>query len=167
MSEREAGSTDALRAALERLDERWSLMGSTRPHNDLTLPAPIRDFIASIRSAALAAPDAGEAWKQPLKNEPGGWKNPTYFTECETCGTRLRVTSNYSPMGDFLDQSAEPVASYAGPAGIDVERLGEAGANVLDGRRIGSVRLYRNTITPDDWEYIAAEYDRLSRESDR
>ena len=45
---------------------------------------------------------------------------------------------------------------------IDVERLAEAGGNVLDGRRIGSVRLYRNTITPDDWSAIAAEYLRLS-----
>jgi hypothetical protein len=46
--------------------------------------------------------------------------------------------------------------------GLDVDVLAEAGANVLDGRRIGSVRLYRNTITPDDWQAIAAEYARLA-----
>lgn len=45
--------------------------------------------------------------------------------------------------------------------GLDVDVLAEAGANVLDGRRIGSVRLYRNTITPDDWQAIAAEYTAL------
>lgn len=50
--------------------------------------------------------------------------------------------------------------------GLDADRLAEAGGNVLDGRRIGSVRIYRNTITPDDWKAIAAEYGRLSLPSD-
>jgi hypothetical protein len=114
--EREAGSTDALRAALEGLrDHGYQPMYNGRP-------------------------------------------------SCPFCANFVDDEETHRP-GCIL--VAALAASDAGPAGIDVERLGEAGANVLDGRRIGSVRLYRNTITPDDWEYIAAEYDRLSRESDR
>lgn len=50
-----------------------------------------------------------ETWRQPLSHEPGGWRNPSYETECDCCGHRIRVTNNYSPMGDFLDQSVEPL----------------------------------------------------------
>jgi hypothetical protein len=48
-------------------------------------------------------------WRQPMADEPGGRRNPSYETECGECGTRLRITNNYSPQGDFLDQSTEPV----------------------------------------------------------
>jgi hypothetical protein len=67
-----------------------------------------------------------------------------------------------------LEQQGWTVAEAASPPlpeGLDVERLAEAGANVLDGRRIGSVRLYRNTITSDDWQAIAAEYVRLTAQA--
>ena len=47
------------------------------------------------------------------------------------------------------------------PAAFDVERLAEAGANVLDGFRVGTFRLFRNTITHDTWNEIAGEYARL------
>jgi hypothetical protein len=61
---------------------------------------------------------------------------------------------------EFGDQRQAIEREAAAPA-VDVERLAEAAGNVLDGRRIGSVRLYRNTITPDDWSAITDEYDRL------
>lgn len=60
-----------------------------------------------------------------------------------------------------LPEGQSPERPLRGEPSLDVERLAEAGGNVLDGRRIGSVRLYRNTITPDDWTAIAAEYARL------
>lgn len=50
-----------------------------------------------------------QTWRQPLPQEPGGRLNRTYKSECPECGTRLRITNNYSPMGDFLDQSVQPI----------------------------------------------------------
>lgn len=48
---------------------------------------------------------------------------------------------------------------------IEWERLAEAWANVMDGRRIGSglnaARISGGTTNSDDWHAIAAEYDRL------
>jgi hypothetical protein len=70
---------------------------------------------------------------------------------------------------DAALERAERAARSTPAEALDPHRLSEAGGNVLDGRRIGSVRLYRNTITPDDWEAIAAEYLRLlphNREAD-
>ena len=77
------------------------------------------------------------------------------------------LPQSLSDYATYHDAARDILAALASPetapdSGLDVERLGEAGGNVLDGRRIGSVRLYRNTITPDDWQSIAAEYARLS-----
>jgi hypothetical protein len=44
---------------------------------------------------------------------------------------------------------------------IDVRVLAYAWANVMDGRRIGTARIGRDTTTPDDWQDILAEYARL------
>lgn len=67
-------------------------------------------------------------------------------------------------VGEFIHRCAIEAAQQGATAqgSLDALVLAEAGANVLDGRRIGSVRLYRNTITPDDWQAIAAEYARLA-----
>jgi hypothetical protein len=59
-------------------------------------------------------------WRQPTADEPGGRRNPSYETECGECGTRLRITNNYSPQGDFLDQSSEPVGVAQERPPIDV-----------------------------------------------
>jgi hypothetical protein len=67
--------------------------------------------------------------------------------------------------GHTKKELVELVVELSAVETLDVERLAEAGGNVLDGRRIGSVRLYRNTITPDDWQAIAAEYARLAFDS--
>jgi hypothetical protein len=61
-------------------------------------------------------------WRQPMADEPGGRRNPSYETECELCGTAIRVTNNYSPQGDFLDQSTEPVGVAQERPPIDVLR---------------------------------------------
>jgi hypothetical protein len=66
----------------------------------------------------------------------------------------------HSGIADCKEHDPAHEREAAAPA-VDVERLAEAAGNVLDGRRIGSVRLYRNTITPDDWSAITDEYDRL------
>jgi hypothetical protein len=126
-------------------------------------------------------------WRQPTADEPGGRRNPSYETECGECGTRLRITNNYSPQGDFLDQSSEPVGvaqerpqpplhahqvsgdwyectdEHPGVAQerppIDVERLTDAMLNEAD-RQIIEGPSY-----PKGWrgraERLAAEYDRL------
>jgi hypothetical protein len=61
----------------------------------------------------LAAPPAPEGlreatWSVPYPHEKGGRQHPSYEAECDCCGSPVRVTNNYSPMGDFLDQSVEP-----------------------------------------------------------
>jgi hypothetical protein len=63
---------------------------------------------ALARAASQERPQP-KTWRQPMADEPGGRRNPSYEIECGECGTRLRITNNYSPQGDFLDQSSEPV----------------------------------------------------------
>jgi hypothetical protein len=80
------GRSDALRLTHERvLPEDWQ-----------------------ARAASQERPQP-PTWRQPTADEPGGRRNPSYETECGECGTRLRITNNYSPQGDFLDQSSEAV----------------------------------------------------------
>jgi hypothetical protein len=59
-----------------------------------------------------------------------------------------------------------PAATSSPEPELDVERLAEAWANVMDGRRIGrgldAARIGRDTTTPEDWWHIATEYARLA-----
>jgi hypothetical protein len=59
-------------------------------------------------------------------------------------------------------------ASDAGPAGIDVERLARAfDAHPGPARASDNIAHDRGHHGDECWQQIAAEYDRLSRESDR
>jgi len=113
----------------------------------------LRDGILAIeREAALPEPPT---WKQPTSDEPGGRRNPSYETECGECGTRLRITNNYSPQGDFLDQS---VTALPEPS-LDVNRVRAAfDAHEMEHQGIGGL----HPETCDEW--IAAEYTRLGSE---
>jgi hypothetical protein len=124
--EREAGSTDALRAAILRFCD---LPATLTVEN---LPT----FVGQI-SAALAASDAGEAWVESVVGEPGMY------------------------------------ASDARPAGIDVPRLEQTLNDMTEGDSpdlwwdVDMGVWYATPRIHDLAEKIAAEYTRLSRESDR
>lgn len=51
----EARATPPALAALQNLDEVWSMKNTTLPEHDLTLPLVIRNFIASIRTDTVLA----------------------------------------------------------------------------------------------------------------
>jgi hypothetical protein len=63
---------------------------------------------------------------------------------------------------------AESLRTDAGPAGIDVERLARAfDAHPGPARASDNIAHDRGHHGDECWQQIAAEYDRLSRESDR
>jgi hypothetical protein len=114
--EREAGSTDALRADDDHEPHPCCRHPRCCPH-------------------ALAASDAGPATR-------------SYIGRVRDTEERL---------------IAESLRTDAGPAGIDVERLAEALRIVERTTNEGWPNLHEQTFA----QLIAAEYDRLSRESDR
>jgi hypothetical protein len=59
---------------------------------------------------------------------------------------------------------ADPSPTAPSESRLDVERLAEAWANVMDGRHIPGheTRIRRDTTTMDDWHAIVAEYAALS-----
>lgn len=66
-----------------------------------------------------------------------------------------------------VEQTADAIiAIEAEAAALDVERLADAWANVMDGRRIGdglnAARVGRDTTTANDWRAIAREYAALA-----
>jgi hypothetical protein len=170
--EREAGSTDALRAALFSYPfhvalkgtlEKWGL--AEGPHWD-----SLEAFIDDI-AAALAASDAGEAWVESVVGEPGMYASdagpldhgyaprPKWAGTCPRCGAAAGTDC--------------AVLSDAGLAGIDVERLAHALNDMTEGDSpdlwwdVDMGVWYATPSIHDLAEKIAAEYDRLSRESDR
>jgi hypothetical protein len=99
------------------LDEHDAGVAQERP--PLMMDGLVYDEIVTERAASQERPQP-PTWRQPTADEPGGRRNPSYETECGECGTRLRITNNYSPQGDFLDQSSEPVGVAQERPPIDV-----------------------------------------------
>jgi hypothetical protein len=145
--EREAGSTDALREALETID------GELRHYDLSDDPGYIRvptERVRAVFVAALADSDAGPA-------------RCPWITSANGLSMRCALDSGHE--GPHQPTRRNPRASDAGPAGIDVERVRQ----VLDSTKSCTDKCDHEGV---EWtwssveahaERFAAEYERLRR----
>jgi hypothetical protein len=104
------GWIDRLLYAVKGTDpDRGVLVEHVASGHERWVPVDASPWIDDPARAASQERPQPKTWRQPMADEPGGRRNPSYEIECGECGTRLRITNNYSPQGDFLDQSSEPV----------------------------------------------------------